>query len=329
MFPSGLKIIDLFIGLSTFGVVLSIWLIGLLLWYRRRSTRAHRVEERLGISEADWQTGQRIVRLWDDDVEGADSGEARKSSLLQRFRTTSQDSKTKKGTPLRTLLIGAFGAPLLIFILVVLTTGSVLTGAGAAASVILGFWIYLKQRASARATLFESQFIEALDLATRSLRAGHPLAGSFRLIADEIPEPVGLVFEEICQQQELGVGLAEAIQNVAAETDSPDMKLFAPSVIVPLRSGGSLADMMERLAFVVRDRMKLNRRIRVLAAQTQFSKRVLLLLPFLMYVLLNIVNPEYMEPLLTTTMGNVMMAGGAVSLLLGNWVMNRMADIKY
>jgi tight adherence protein B len=107
------------------------------------------------------------------------------------------------------------------------------------------------------------------------------------------------------------------------------MKLFATSVAIQLRSGGNLADMMDRLVAVMRDRIRLNRRARVLTAQTQFSKRVLIILPFAIFVLLNVLRPGYMEPLYTTPMGKGLLTAAAVSLVVGVWIMNRMAALRY
>ncbi len=87
--------------------------------------------------------------------------------------------------------------------------------------------------------------------------------------------------------------------------------------------------MMDRLSQVMRSRMKLTRRLRVLTAQTQLSKRLLLALPVLLVVVLTLINPDYMRPLYDTSIGKWLMAGAAASLVLGTWLMNRMAVLKY
>jgi tight adherence protein B len=171
--------------------------------------------------------------------------------------------------------------------------------------------------------------VDALDLSARSLRVGHPLVAAFRLISEEIAPPVNTIFSEICQQQALGVSLEEALHNVAEESTSGDLKLFATSVIIQLRSGGNLAEMMERVAIVIRERMRLSRRVRVLTAQTQFSKRVLLALPFFIFLVLNVINPKYMAPLYSTPDGRILMSIGAAGLVMGAWIMNRMAVLRY
>jgi tight adherence protein B len=168
-----------------------------------------------------------------------------------------------------------------------------------------------------------------LDLGGRSLRAGHPLSGAFKLIASEIPAPVGTLFSEINEQEALGVSLQRALLASAQKSRSPDMKIFATSVVIQLRSGGNLADMIDRVAWVVRERIRLHRRARVLTAEAQLSKWVLLALPVGMFVLLTLLNPEYMDPFFTSFWGSVMLIAACGMLAIGAWVMNHMANLKY
>ena len=137
------------------------------------------------------------------------------------------------------------------------------------------------------------------------------------------------VFREICEQQDLGISLEEALRRAGEAYGSADMKLFSTTVIIQMRSGGNLADMMERVSSVIRDRMRLSRRIRTLTAQTQFSKWILVALPVVMFAVLNIISPKYMTRFYTTTDGQWMLATAASSVLLGTWAMNRLARLRY
>jgi tight adherence protein B len=140
--------------------------------------------------------------------------------------------------------------------------------------------------------------------------------------------PISTLFNEIVQQQALGLSLEESIRRVAAAHPNQDLNLFDTSVIIQLRTGGNLADMMQRLAHIVRERLRLMRRVRVLTAQTQYSKRVLLVLPLFMLVVLTAMNPNYMEPMYTTTIGAYLSAAALISMALGAWMMNRMAKLR-
>lgn len=231
--------------------------------------------------------------------------------------------------PLLTLIFGLIGIGSALALMVFLWTSSMLAAGGAFLSVVMIFWTYWGYRIERQRALFDRQFVDALELAARSLRAGHPLGGAFQLIATEIPSPVGETFAAICQHEMMGSGYATAINDVAEGTENEDLRMFATSVAIQLESGGNLADLMERLAAVVRDRVRLSRRFRVLTAQTRFSKNTLLALPFVMFLVINLLNPEYMSSLYGTDGGRQLMAIAAGGLLIGAWMMNRLAKLEY
>jgi tight adherence protein B len=319
--------IEFIIAAAAFALVFCIWLVVILLLSIRGKARARKIEERLGFAGAPGGR-QKVLSLWLDDrmattiVPGSEG-----KSLLYRLERLRMDAGWD--SPAGTILGCLLAASAFVLIALFLLTESALPGLGITFGVWVAFWFYLNHCVNRRRAIFERQFVDALDLASRSLRAGHPLVGAFRLISEEIPPPVSTVFFEISQKQALGQSLEAALQSVAAKSVSADLKLFAASVIIQLRSGGNLAEMMDRLAFVIRDRMRLSRRIRVLTAQTQFSKRVLLTLPFMLFFVLNFIRPSYMVPLYGTTTGRILLAISALGLFLGAWTMNRMAVLRY
>jgi tight adherence protein B len=249
-------------------------------------------------------------------------------SMWQRWQETCRVADLP--WPATTVLIGMLTMTAAAFAIVYLISGHNFLWAGlAAASVFVAAKAALKYRIDSQNSRFDQQFLDALDIAARSLRAGHPVVGAFRLISEEVPAPVGTIFSGICQQQELGVSVEEALRIAAEKTPSSDLRLFATSVAIQILSGGNLADMMERLSLVIRDRIRVWRRMRVLTSQTQFSKRVLASLPPFLFVLLNAINPTYMQPLYTTTLGTLILCGTAGSVLLGMWLMNRMTVLHF
>jgi tight adherence protein B len=270
-----------------------------------------------------------MLRLWHEGQEAVTyvPWMPRRNTVAQRITRLYRDTGWKT-PPAMILTILAWVCGLAAMIVLTLSHNPLLAAAGPVVVVLL-FWLYVKHCIAKREMIFDQQFIDALDLAARSLRAGHPLLGAFRVISDEIPAPVGNIFGEICQQQGIGVSVEDALRRAAAGLTSLDLKLFATSVTIQMRTGGNLTEMMERLASVSRGRMWLTRRIRVLTAQTQFSKRLLLVLPFLIFFVLNLINPRYMEPLYHTWIGQMLLLAAATGLLTGAWVMNRMAVLKY
>lgn len=314
---------------SAFALVLSIWLIGVLLWSVTRSTRTRKLEQRLGLIEDEEGNAPHVLRLWHDGEEATTTvqNQVSRRNLFALWEHMRRDADYQ--APLVTILLALFGVTVLMFVIPLVLMGSVVVAGACAATTVAIFWFYTKIRIDSHKATFESQFVEALGLAARSLRAGHPLLGAFRLAADEMSPPVSDVFAEICQQQSLGISIEEALRRASRKSNSDDLRLFATAVIIQLRSGGNLADLMDRLAYVIRDRMRLTRRVRVLTAQTQLSKRVLVVLPFIVFLGLNLLNAEYMEPLYNTSLGQMLLGIAGVSLILGVWTMNHMAVLKY
>lgn len=315
-------------AVATFGLVISIWLIILGSYYMRKANDAKRQNERLGLTDPSAEN-DRMLRLWHNGEQATTLVPQSRSRRSLKARMRDQYDAAGLSHVMNTLLLGVFGGAAALGLLVALITGSIIIAVCATIAVLMAFHMYIKKRSLSQLMLFDQQLIDALELAARSLRAGHPLSGAFHLIAEEIPQPVGGVFNEICQQEALGVGHEDAIRRVAETSHSDDMRLFGTSIAIQLRSGGNLADMMERLADVIRERMRLSRRVRVLTAQTQLSKNILLALPFFMFLALFVINPDYAQVLYATSTGHILMAAAGGGLILGAYVMNRMVQLKY
>lgn len=314
---------------ALFLLLLSTWLIGTVLVYVRQTTSEEKISERLhGPSDASKKSGK-TLRLWHQG----------------KISTTLVPSRVRRMSPANILGnicrgVGWNGSvPMFLLSVFCITAFACLSTYIITENMILaGGWIaaipivlqYLgKKRVSKQEDLFEQQFADALGLAARSLRAGHPLLAAFEVIVDELDPPVSLTFAEIVQQQELGISLEKAIAATAEKSSSTDVKLFAAATIIQIRSGGNMADMMDRLVDVMRARIRLQRRVRVLTAQTQLSKRILIALPIFLLFLLAVTDPEYLEPLFTTTLGKYMLITAASFLAFGTWVMNKVATLRY
>ena len=319
--------VDVIVTACVFGFVLAVWLVVLFAWTASRSRRASKMEQRLGIGAAEETT--RTLRLWHDGEEVTTEvpGERKRVPLGERMERLTKEAEL--GLPVQTLILGTSSLCAILFFVLLIVMRSPLPGIALGIAVHIILWAYLKGRVAKRTSRFERQLVDALELAARSLRAGHPLLGSFRLIAEEIPSPIGEVFAEIIQEQGLGLSIEDALRSAAFAHPNPDLKIFATSVIIQLRSGGNLADMMDRIAHVIRDRMRLNRRVRVLTAQTQFSKRILIALPFVIFVVLNVINPRYMRPFYDTKEGQIALAIAGAGVLLGMWLMSKLSVLKY
>lgn len=321
------QIVTLVAGVSVFALVLCLWGILLWSWQLHRQARQQRLHARLGLDDPDTDHARQLALWRHGKVTSTYVPDAGHLSLWRWLEKLHQDAGYKR--PLASILLGLVGVIALLGLMTLAWTSSLLAVLGIAAATTLVYWIMLKRRILQRAMLFDQQLIDALELAARSLRAGHPLSGAFQLIAQEIPEPVGHRFAEICEQEHLGMSHEESMHRIAISAHNSDLKLFATSVAIQLRSGGNLADMMDRLSAVIRDRMRLNRRVRVLTAQTQMSKNVLLALPVVMFALLALLNPDYIAPLYQSPSGRIMLVVAVAGLLVGTWMMGQLARLRY
>ena len=322
-----LTTVDIIVTACVFGLVLGVWLVVFFAWIAARSRRTSKMEQRLGIGAV--EDGTRTLRLWHDgeEVTTEVAGERRRVPLGERMERLTKEAEL--GIPVQSLILATSAICAILFLLLLIVMRSPLPGIALGVAVHIILWAYIKGRVAKRTSRFERQLVDALELAARSLRAGHPLLGSFRLIAEEIPAPIGEVFAEIVQEQSLGLSIDDALRSAAATHPNADLKIFATSVIIQLRSGGNLADMMDRIAHVIRDRMRLNRRVRVLTAQTQFSKRILVALPFVIFAVLNVINPRYMRPFYDTKEGQIALAIAGGGVLFGMWLMSKLSVLKY
>jgi tight adherence protein B len=325
MDPQGL--INAILMAAAFGLVFSAWSICMVLWIIQYVRRQRQVRKRLGLGGPEAQQSQ-ALQLWREGYEAlSETGEVKKETFRQRMARLRADAGWRLPAYAVFLAVAAL-AGLALTAAVMLGVG-IWIGMAAAAVVLLAFRLHTERRISKRAGLFERQFVDSLGIAARALRAGHPLVGAFQLIAAEVDDPLGSIFGGICQEQALGLDLQESIRRVADSSRNADLKIFATAVTIQLGSGGNLAELMDSLAAVMRSRMRLHRRVRVLTAQTQMSKRILIGLPILLFLILNIIAPTYMHSFYVTWSGRYMLAATIGSILLGTWMMGKLSILHY
>ena len=312
---------------AVFVLVFSTWSICVVLWLAQYIRRQRQMRRRLGIGDEDTQRAQ-ALQLWREEyVARSETDQAQDKSLRAWLEKLRADAGWRAPVPIILLSVLSM-ATLVVVVTVALGTG-VWIGLAGAAVVITVFWVVTERRIVSRVALFERQFVDSLGIAARALRAGHPLVGAFQLISQEVDDPLGGIFGDICQEQALGLDLKDSIQRVASTNHNVDLKLFATAVSIQMDSGGNLAELMDTLATVMRSRMQLHRRVRVLTAQTQMSKRVLMALPVLLFIVLNMLAPMYMRTFYETWTGRYLLGGMVTSVLLGAWLMSRISILRY
>jgi tight adherence protein B len=177
--------------------------------------------------------------------------------------------------------------------------------------------LFLLNRRSARMKRFEEQFPEALDLMSRAIRAGHALQTALGMAAEELPDPVGPEFKRTFDQQNFGLPLRDALNELAARVGVLDVRFFVTAVLIQRDTGGNLSEILENLAHVVRERFKIRRQVRVHTAHGRFTGYVLLALPAALAIALSIINPEHMQTLFRDRMGQMMLLGAMVMQTIG------------
>lgn len=187
------------------------------------------------------------------------------------------------------------------------------------------YLVVLKQRRMAK---FQSQLPEALDMIARSMRAGHAFTTGMRLAADEFDDPLGPEFHYTLDEVNFGVSVSDALTNLVDRVDCPDLGFFVVSVILQRETGGNLAEIMEKIAHLIRERFKLLDRIQTLSAEGKLSAVILSLIPIFVASVLYIMNREYISVLITDPIGKKMVVFVVILTLFGYYVMKRIIKIK-
>jgi len=196
---------------------------------------------------------------------------------------------------------------------------------------LVGFMLplmFLKYRAAKRLKRFEEQFPEALDLLSRAIRAGHAFQTAMGMVADEMPDPVGPEFKKAFDQQNFGLPVKEALNQLAERVTLLDVRFFVTAVTIQRETGGNLAEILDNLAHVVRERFKILRQVRVHTAHGRFTGYVLLALPAALAIGLSYINPQFMSPLFRERLGQMMIGAGLVLQTIGFFWIRQVIKIE-
>jgi tight adherence protein B len=187
-------------------------------------------------------------------------------------------------------------------------------------------YIYVKKRKRMRK--FERQLPDTMDLIARALKAGHALSGGLQLVGEEFGDPIGTEFQRTVNEINFGVAVPDALKALAQRVDCKDLKFFVMSVIIQRETGGNLAEILENIARLIRERFKLQGRIRVLSAEGKLSAVILVAIPFFLGFALSIINPDYINTLFEDPIGIVLLVFASVMMALGILMMKKMVAIR-
>jgi len=197
-------------------------------------------------------------------------------------------------------------------------------------ALIFGFLPYfqLVRKKRIRAEKFKKQMPDGLDLFARALKAGHAFSGCISLAAEEFDDPLGSEFSEMLDEINFGVSVPEALKNLTKRVECEEINFFAMGVILQRETGGNLAELIQTLANLIRERFKFDGKVRVLSAEGKLSAIILAALPFLVVGFFWVSNPQYLAPLITEPFGRLLLLLAGALMIAGILVLKRMVSIK-
>jgi tight adherence protein B len=189
-------------------------------------------------------------------------------------------------------------------------------------------WVWLFAKRSGRLKSFASQLPDAMELVARALRAGHSLAAGMHVVAEEMPSPICKEFGRVYEEQNLGIPLEEALKNMCDRVPNLDLRFFVTSVAIQRQTGGDLAEILDRIGHVIRERFKILGQVKALTGEGRLSGIVLIALPLGLFMMMLWMKPDYIELLWKDPLGVQMSIGAVVLMLLGSYAIKKIVDIK-
>jgi tight adherence protein B len=187
-------------------------------------------------------------------------------------------------------------------------------------------WLLWKRKRRLKA--FSTQLPDALELMGRALRAGHSLAAGFDLVQKEMSAPICVEFGRVFEEQNLGIAMEDALESLTERVPNLDLKFFSTAVVLQRTTGGDLAEILDKIGHLVRERFKIYGQVQALTGEGRLSGIVLLALPPVLFLVVYRLNPDYIMMLFNDPMGTKMLAGAVIMQVLGALVIRKIINIK-
>lgn len=187
-------------------------------------------------------------------------------------------------------------------------------------------WVLFRRKRRLKA--FATQLPDSLEMLSRSLRSGQSLGFGFNMIAGEMGPPIGKEFGRVFEEQNLGIPMEESLDNMTKRIPNLDLKFFATAIILQRQTGGDLAEILDKIGALVRERFKIWGQVQALTGEGRLSGVVLLALPFVLFIAVYQLNPEYIMVLFTDPLGKKMLAVAVFLQVLGAIWIRKVVNIK-
>jgi len=296
----------------------------------QRNSRARLLRDRLAAVQksAEREPDEELELLRDEvlsDIPALDNL-LRRSERVSNFQTmlSQADLKLRAGN----MLFFSLGTGVATgFILLVASGFKTLALVGALVGALMPY-SYASFRRSRRFQKFEELFPQAIDTLARAVRAGHALTTALELISNEVGEPVASEFRKLFEEQKFGLPMRDALINLTERMPLVDVKFFVTAVMLQRETGGNLAEILVNLSYVIRERFKIQRQVRVFTAQGRLTMMLLMMLPPIIVLTMLIMNPSFIRPLFTDPLGHGLLVGGITLQTIGYFVIRRIIQIQ-
>jgi len=301
----------------------------------QRSAQARMLRDRLAsVQKAEQQTVEELALLRDEMMSKIPALDSllRRSERMANFQIFLEqaDLKVRAGNILLLCVVSAVAFAVigyfvagslppnqaLLFVLVGVVLGGTFP------------YSYASYRRTKRFQKFEELFPNAIDTLARAVRAGHAFTTALELIANEIAEPIASEFRKLFEEQKFGLPVRDALMNLAARVPLVDVKFFVTAVMLQRETGGNLAEILDNLSYVIRERFKIMRQVRVYTAQGRLTMMLLMGLPPIIVVVMLTTNPAFIRPLFADPIGHTLVVAGIVLQTIGYFVIRKIIQIQ-
>jgi tight adherence protein B len=320
--------IALFLVVAVTGTA-TYWLLALL-WERRAASRALRRLAGQPRAQGETRRGLRPVLI-------QAAGEARgrmAAGIMERLRLKQSAEALLEMAGLKWGAVGLVHRSIALFLAgfgaVTLMTGNSLPlfALSAGAALAAAPLAYVRRCANKRLRAFEEQFPDCLEFISRSMRAGHAFSVALEMVQREFSDPLATEFRRAFEEQNLGQALEVVLRKLSQRVPIMDVQFFVSAVLLQKRTGGNLAELLDKLAQIIRERFKLRARIRAVSAQGLMSGRILSSIPPGVAALMFVVNPQYARFFLSDPVGHELLAAGLTLQLIGYLIIKRIVTFE-
>jgi len=222
------------------------------------------------------------------------------------------------------LIVGLFGGSAVLY----LTRSFFVTLVSMAFITAMPLMLVL-QRRRRRFKLFLEQLPDALELMVRSLQAGHGFSSALQMVATEMPDPVAREFGKAYEEQNLGLSIKVALENLVERVPILDLKLCVTAVLIQREVGGNLSEVMHNISYTIRERFRIQGEIRVKSAQARLSGYVVSALPFVIFFVISAINPTYLQTLYDDPSGRYILGAGIAMQVIGWLIIRRIVKVEF